>query len=504
MAWHPHPFLASAVLALAGCAAVGPDYRAEPPPAPADWIRWRSASDAARDAAPGEAATDTGRHLPEAWWTVFGDPVLDRLQTHAADAGPDLQTAALRLARSRLQRDIASAAAGPDLVAGASATRQRQSEYGAGTRLVDALSPDKRDALIDVLSAPFTLYQAGFDAAWELDLWGRVRRTVEAADATVDAAAATLDDVRLAIAADVARGYFELRSLRRQIALTRSAIDTGSDTLALIQARADGGLVDDTDVARQRTLLADLRARLPPLQAQETVTINRLGLLLGLRPGELDDALAGADGAAAPLPDLALGLPSELARRRPDIRAAEARLHAATAGIGVAVADLYPRITLGVGAGFESFDADRFGDWGSRRWSIGPSLSLPIFDGGRRRATVALRTLEQREAAIAYTQVVRGAWQDVDDALTAYAAEQRRNRDLQEKRHSADQALALAQARYAGGLVDFLVELDAQRTSLDAQRELAESDARLRVGYVAVCKAIGGGSPSSVTAADAP
>jgi len=483
--------LRAAVLAavLAGCTAVGPDYSAPEPPAPDDWSSWRSAPAALRD-----PVSETAP--PARWWETFHDAQLDALLSRAREASPDLRTAALRFAQSRLLRQTAAAQRGPDLGLSAGVSRQRQSEYGGGTRMLDAIAPGNREQLVSVLSDPFTLYQAGFDASWEIDLWGRVARSIEAADADVAGAAALLEQTRLAVASEIARDYFELRGAQRQSQLLAGDIDAARASLELLQARRDGGQIDALDVARQRALLADLEARAAPLQAREAAAFNRLGLLLGQPPGALRGMpAAAADAADAGLPDLALGLPSQVARRRPDIAAAEARLHAATAGIGIATADLYPRIVLGAGFGYESFKDGKFGEWGSRHWSIGPSLSLPLFDQGRRRTTVALRRLEQQEAAVAYQQAVLRAWHEIDDALTGYGAERRRNAGLRERLRTCRDAYELAQARHAGGLTDFLVELDARRTLLQAETDLAQSDSRLRIGLVAVYKAIGGGDP---------
>jgi NodT family efflux transporter outer membrane factor (OMF) lipoprotein len=479
-----YPLLAA--LLLAGCA-VGPDFKPPTPEVPADFSAWHGGSAALLDArARSTAGTPIG-------WSAFADPVLDALMAKAGAANHDLQTAALRFAQSRVQRRQAEAQRAPQLNASAAATRQRQSEVGAGTRLIDALNPANREQLIGALSEPYNLYQAGFDASWELDLWGRVRRAIEAADADAEASQALLAQVRLAVQSELARNYFELRTAQRQLRLARDDIAAGEETLSLVRARADGGLTTDLDVTRQAAQAAELRARLPQLLAQEAHAINQITLLAGERPGALQAQLeAPADAPAAVLPDLSPGLPSEVALRRPDIRRAQAQLHAATANIGVAVADLYPRITLGARFGFESVGSRDFGEWGSRQWSIGPSLQLPIFDGGRRRSTVTLRELQQQEAAVAYQQTVLKAWHEIDDALSAYAADRRRQVELVEKeRHSRD-AWMLARVRYEHGLTDFLVQLDAQRTLLQAQRDQVESSGRLALDLVALTKALGG------------
>lgn len=495
----PRPLPAALLsLVLGGCAAVGPDFSAPQAPAPADWASWRSGPETLRD--PVSTAAPSSK-----WWEAFGDARLDALLARAREASPDLRTAALRFAQSRVQRQTAAAQRGPRVDASAGVSRQRQSEYGAGTRILDAIAPNNREQLVSVLSDPFTLHQAGFDASWELDLWGRVARSIEAADADVSASGALLEQARLAVSSEIARNYFELRGTQRQLRLLREDIDAAKAALELLQARRDGGQIDELDVSRQQALLADLNGRMPPLQAQEAAAANRIGLLIGQTPGALRDMLADTpDAALAALPDLALGLPSQVARRRPDIEAAEARLHAATAGIGIATADLYPRIVLGASFGYESFKDGKFGEWGSRRWSVGPSLALPLFDQGRRRTTVALRELEQQEAAVSYQQTVLRAWQEIDDALTGYSAERRRNLDLLDKLRASRDAHELAQARYAGGLTDFLTELDARRTLLQARRELAQSDSQLRIGLVAIYKAIGGGDEAAPSPAQVP
>ena len=490
---------------LAGCA-VGPEYKAPQPQVPQDWAQRGSA-----DPTLSAAANVSTAPLAEDWWTVFNDPALDALMQRAGRASPDLASAALRFAQSRAQRATVAAQRGPTLDLNGAATRQRQSEYGAGTRLIDAVAQGNRDELVSVLSEPFTLYQAGFDASWELDLWGRVRRSVEAADADVGQSAALLSQMRVTVTSEVARQYFELRLAQRQLAILDQDIAAGEETLQLVQARAAGGLVDYLDVERQRTLLADLRSRHAPLRARQAAILNQIGLLVNAEPGELAGQLtakpsAGKLTAAPALPPLALGLPGDIIRRRPDIQSAERQLQAATANIGVAIADLYPRIVLGASFGYESFQGHRLGEWGTRTWQIGPSLSIPIFDQGRRRSVIVLRELQQQEAAVAYQQAVLRAWQELDDALVAYGAERQRNAELRIKAQSSAEAYKLAQARYLGGLTDFLVQLDAERANLDARRDLADSDSSLYLRLVAIYKAAGGGAvhEAAQSAASAP
>jgi len=484
----------AAIAMVSGGCTVGPNFKPPIADAPAAFADWHGGS-ASLAPAPGTAAgADAAALAGPQDWSMFGDSVLDTLESRALAANQDLQIAALRFAQSRAQRSVVASLQGPRVDGSAAATRLRQSENGETRRLLDAFSPANQDELIQVLSEPHDFYQAGFDASWELDLWGRVRRSIESADADVANARAMLAQVQLSVQAEVARNYFDLRAVQRQIALSRDDIAAADETLELVGARADGGLTTDLDVERQRAQTAELRAQLPQLQAQETQLANRLTLLLGEHPGALQAELAApARLPLATLPDLSLGLPSSVALRRPDIQAAEAQLHAATANIGVAVGDMYPRITLGAGFSMQSVDAGSFTDWGSRQWSIGPSLQIPIFDSGRRRATVTLRELQQQQAAVSYQQTVLKAWQEIDDALSVYSAERQRNGALVVRERSSRNALELARVRYEHGLTDFLVQLDAQRTWLQAQREYTESSSRLASNLVAVSKSLGGG-----------
>jgi NodT family efflux transporter outer membrane factor (OMF) lipoprotein len=445
--------------------------------------------------------------VPDRWWERFDDATLNTLQARARTANPDLRTAALHFAQSRVQRQTVAAQRGPQVDVDAGANRSRESEHDATSRLINVVAPTKSGQLEQLLSSPYNLYQAGFDASWELDLWGRVRRSVEAADADVAASGAALDEVRVGIAAEVARNYFDLREAQTQVQLARTDIAAAEDHLELVQARANGGVTSNLEATRQRAQLADLRAHLPQLLDQEAQTINQLSLLLGEHPGALQVELASAADtpiSSALLPDLALGLPSELARRRPDIRQAEAKLHSATAAIGIAVADLYPRITLNGNFGFEAISAPNLSDWSSRTWSVGPTLDVPIFDRGRRSSVVTLRKLQEQEAAIAYQRVVLDAWHEIDTALSGYAAERQRNEELARREKESRDAYDLARALRQGGLTSALDEIDAQRTMLAAERDFADSNSQLPIRLIAIYKALGGGALSDESAPDVP
>lgn len=483
---------AAACALVAGCASVGPDFRAPAVAAPAQWSERHGGDDSLATGAEAVAA------LPPDPWATFGDPLLAQLQAEALAANADVQVAALRVLEARAEQRMATAQRAPSVVAQGAVKRQRQSEVGAASRMVNALGGANSAPLLRLLSEPFTLYDAGFDASWELDLWGRVLRTGEAAQAGAEAQAALLRQGQLGLKAEVARSFFQLRLAQRQERLLAGQLADADQGVVLLQAQVSQGLADESALLRQQQQRAALAAALPALRAQQAQALNQLTLLCALQPGTLNERLqlqAGdpQEAAAEPaaMPDLHLGLPAELARRRPDIAAAEARLHAATASVGLAVADLYPRIVLGAAFGVESVGSDRFGEWGSRQWTVGPSLSLPLFDRGRRRSNIELRRLQQQEAAVAFQQAALRAWHEVDDSLSAYAAESQRAAQLQQRATQAAEVARIAQERQRQGLSSALPVLAAHAAALDAQRELLEARTRQRVALVAVYKSLG-------------
>lgn|SRR5512138_364562 len=480
-----HLIFVFTVLVLASACTVGPTFEEPVPALPERW-------GAQGDWEIAEHISDQDVDLE--WWRQFGDPVLTDLIDRARENNLDLRAAVLRVAQARAQRDVVTGNRAPSLSANGSYRRQRLSEYGTGTRLIDAIDvPGDRGTIIDALSEPHDVYQIGFDAGWELDLWGRMRRAVESADAAFVASTADLHGAQLSTIGEVARTYLELRGVQDQLRIARNDLGATEDLLELTNFRANGGLVTQLDVVAQRSKLAQSRARIPELEQHETQLLDWLALLLGQEPGSLRAELTGTASQAVPPPQLAMGVPAELARRRPDIRAAEARLQAAIAEVGVAVADLYPRFTLVGGFLSESLRAGDLSEWGARQWSVGPSLSLPIFDGGRRRAVVELRKLQQQEAAVAYQRTVLAAWHEIDTTLDIYEREQRRNEELAAGVEASRDAYEIATLRYRHGMSDFLVALDAQRTLLQAERALSESNTLIATRAVALYKALGGG-----------
>ena len=471
--------LAIAALMLSACA-VGPDFKAPDNAMPE---QWRTAT--------GQV---TSNDVDIEWWKQFNDPALTDLVRRALESNADVRIAALRVGESRAQLRAAGGARLPSVKASASYSRERQSENGVSTRVIDLIAPAaQRDQIVSVLSEPFDVNQVGFDAAWELDLWGRVRRSLESADAALQVSGEDLHDAQLSLVAEVVRTYLELRGVQDQLRIANRDVELSTDLVELTTYRVRGGMVDELDLATQRTRLSDTRASVPVLRQRETQIRSALGLLLNVEPGALDASLANPSGTFSLPSTVAGGVPSEVARRRPDIRRAEGRLHAATAEIGVAVADLYPRITLTGNFVQQSLRASDLTEWGSRQWSIGPSISVPIFDGARRHSVVEIRKLQQQEAVVNYQRTVLQAWHEIENALSAYTAEQQRNQELDAALAASRDAYDIAHVRYSHGLVNYLVELDAHRTLLQVERAHAESTTQVGTRLVGIYKALGGG-----------
>lgn len=466
--------------ALLSACAVGPDFKAPEPALPQQWRAPATTSDA----------------IEQQWWKQFHDATLDDLVQRALANNADVQIATLRLAQSRVLRGSEASARWPNVSANTAYQRERQSENGTATRMIDLIAPaGSRDQIVTLLSEPFSVYQGGFDVGWELDLWGRVRRSLEAADANVKMSEQDLRDAQLSLVSEVVRGYLELRGVQEQLRIATADAAASADLVELTQYRVKGGLVDELDLATQRARLGEARSNVPQLKQQETQLVSAMAVLLNEQPGTLDAQLAAAPPTFTLPQTIAGGIPSEVARRRPDIQRAEAQLHAATAEIGIAVADLYPRITLSGSFVQQALSASDLTEWSSRQWSIGPSLSLPIFDGGRRRAVVEVRKLDQQQAAVAYQQTVLRAWHEIENALSGYSAEQERNRELASALAASREAYDIARVRYNHGMINYLAELDARRTLLQTEKAYSQSSIQLGTQWVAVYKALGGGWP---------
>lgn len=489
--------LGLAALALAGCTKMGPDF--ERPEAWWKPTNWFSATTPKPPS--GDSQTVAEPFDPD-WWTLLRDPQLNTMQTELAAANLDLRAADYRLAQSRAQLGIVESAQFPQANANASYTRQQQSQYGVTSITTSSTRnpgtqanglggrtsiPNSR------LLHPYDVYQYGLDIAWEIDLWGRVARLVEASQAQVTASEDAIRDLKVSLSAELARNYLSLRGVQRKTAITRQNLDSARQNLSLTQQRFAGGLTTDLDVAGAAAQVATVEAQLPALEEQQFRLINAISLLLGEEPGSRMTTLAVPRGLPPVPPRVPVGVPGDLVRRRPDIRVAEANLHAATAQIGVARADFFPRVTLSGSGAIQGLQFTNLGDWQAQTYAIGPAVTVPIFEGGRLRANLAMRTAAQQEAAIVYQRSILNALHDVDNALTAYATEQRRRDRLEQSVTANRRALALARLRYEEGVADFLNVITAQRALLQAEQELADSTTAVSLHLVQLYKALGGG-----------
>jgi len=476
--------IAAAVTLLAGCT-VGPNFVQPDASVPKTWCT--SACDASRS----EPSHVSAQPVNPAWWTTFNDPELAKLEDAVAHSNLDLKVASLRLAESRATRTVTAAGQYPSVEANADAKREQASANG----LLSALAPGQSNGI-----PPINVYQAGFDASWELDLWGQVRRQVEAADASVEMQADERRGLLLSTMAEVARDYIQLRGIQSDYAITLENLNTARDIERVTREQKTHGLASGLDVAQAASQVSSEAALLPQLQQQEDETINRLSFLLGEAPGALGTELKTSQPVPPTPPVVPIGIPSELARRRPDIREAEASLHQATAEIGVAKAAFYPTITLSGSANVQALEFSQLGDWASHQFSIGPSISWPIFEGGRLKGTLNLRTLQQQEAAVKYQSVVLSAWHEIDNSLTQYSSQQLRRDELQAAVSEDQNALRLARAQYTSGTGSYLQVLDAQRTLLSGQRDLNDNVTGISTTLVSLYKALGGGWESTYPA----
>ncbi|MBP0594136.1 efflux transporter outer membrane subunit [Paraburkholderia sp. LEh10] len=490
---------------LTGCL-VGPNFEPPKSSTPDVFNRTQSAQ------APSKAVES--EFSPD-WWTLFNDPMLNSLEQQLTDANLDIAAASARLRQSRAEQRVAGAAQYPTLTGAASYNRERGSENGILSLL--GVTPTGSQTQSASGSAPlgvaplpgskgspaYDLYQFGFDASWEVDIWGRVRRSVEASAALTQASYEDRNAVLLSARAELARDYIQLRDTQALLQIAKQNLDIARDAMKLTQTRAREGVTTDLDVANASAQAESIESLLPTLESRCETTINAIGVLLAMEPGALRQTLGEPHDVPALPQQVPIGFPSELVQRRPDIRRAEAQLHAATAAIGMAKADFYPRISLNGSAGFQSLQLSNLADWASGQFVVGPSITLPIFEGGRLKGTLQLREAQQQEAAILYKRTVLQAWREVDDALIVYDAEQRRRDRLKTVVSLNQRALHVAQQRYKAGAVDFLDVLNVQKQLLDAQSNLEQSEADAAANLITLCKVLGGGWESTYAKADA-
>jgi outer membrane protein, multidrug efflux system len=455
---------AIAASTLAACA-VGPNYQRPATPVDAHF------ANASQPGFAEDVAVET-------YWTRFADPVLNSLVDDAVAHNTDLRTAAANLQASRAVRRLAGFDLFPTATLKGGYTHNLYSEQQLPG--------------VDQHDREFDSAQGSFEGLWELDLFGRVRRNVEAARADVGESLAILQDARVSVIAEVARNYVVLRGLQDQLTLTNRNADNQLNSLKLTRTRLDAGRGNQLDTARAEAEWQTTLASVPTLEASIATTTYRLSVLTGRQPAALSDRLA-----PQPLPELpalnSIGTPEQLLRRRPDIRAAEQRLAGATARIGVAVGDLFPKVTLTGSFGYVAPTFGEFGQRDAKSYSVGPGISWAAFDLGRVRARISSARAQTDAALATYEGAVLNALETTEDALISYGRSQSRRDALQLAAAASDKAADLARQRFEGGLIDFLEVLDAERTALSADLLLSQSRTDAATSLVAVYKAVGAG-----------
>lgn len=474
--------------ALTGCMTVGPDYVAPSAGTPLGW------HDTAHD-----ASYVNDREEPDPrWWRSFHDPLLDRLIARATSGNLDLQQAVLRIEASRAREQGVGAAALPGIAATAGFSRN---QIGAKD-VFDTGTPQQQAALqpfSNAVTQPFNIIGAGFDASWELDLFGRVRRSVEEAGAQTRAAMESRNDALVSLQAEVAQAYVSLRGAQATRRIVARQADVEQEIAALIRSRRDSGLASDAELDSASAQASASRSQVPRFDLQIAQATNALSILVGEPPGTLDAELS-TEGAVPPAPpDVPVGLPTSLARRRPDIREAEARLHAATADTGVAVASLFPDVSLTGAVGAYGVDGHYLTRWSDHFFSIGPSISLPIFQGGALKAGVRVAKTRQAIAALEYRKAVLKALQEVDNALAAYRTDQAARASLGEAQTSRQRAFDRTRDGYGKGLVSFIDVLDTERQLAQTRQQLTRMTLQVSTDLVSLYKALGGGWQANET-----
>ena len=467
--------LAFSLLTVAGCA-VGPDYRPPETKVPENW----NAQEVVTAAQPSKTTTDSVALV--AWWHAFNDATLSSLGDMAIRSNLDLRQAEARIRQARAARGVAGAPLWPQVEASALYQKsQGSSEAGGGGAIATA-------------GGLRELFQVGLDASWELDIFGGTRRNLEAATADLRAALEDRRDVLVTLVGDVGNNYLGLRGFQQQIAIARKNLEAQRRTAEIIRKRFEAGFVGALDLANANAQVATTEAQIPVLESSARAAIYSLGVLLGRQPAALEKDLIKVSPIPPTPPEVPVGLPSDLVRRRPDIRRAEAQLHAATARIGVATADLFPKFSLTGSFGFSSNDLTKLGNLAnSKFWSFGPSVTWPIFAGGRIYWNIKVQDALQEQALAAYEKTVLTALKDVETALVAYAKEQERRKSLAAAVANNRRAVDLAMKLYIVGKTDFLNVLTAQLNLYTSENALVQSTSTVDTNLIALYKALGGG-----------
>jgi outer membrane protein, multidrug efflux system len=465
-----------AAVAIAGCA-VGPDYHPPKTHAPANWSE-------------AQLGTTTNATMAiVAWWKTFNDPELNSLIERAVATNHDLRIADGRLRQARALRSGVASDLGPTINGSAGYTDARQSKNsipfntsGPGGAAISSNYLFQTD-----------LYDVHFDASWEIDVFGGKRRALQQANALVASVEEDRRDILVSVLAEVARNYIEVRNFQQRIAITQKNTKAQQDAVDIANSRFKAGLSSELDAKQAEALLATIQSQVPVLETSLKQGIHRLGVLIGREPGALLLELSQTAPIPAPPLEVAVGLPSDLLRRRPDVRRAERQLAADTANIGVQTAELFPKFTLTGVAGFQSFAVSDWFTGGSKYWSAGPTVTWRIFDLGHVRSQIRAANAQAAQSMVIYEKTVLTSCEDAENALVAYANEQTRYRALSDAVAANRQALEFANDRYDKGLTDFLNVLDAERSLYQTEDQLADSQGTVSVNLVVLYKALGGG-----------
>ncbi|MFH0788843.1 MAG: efflux transporter outer membrane subunit [Pseudomonadota bacterium] len=453
------------VLIVSGCATVGPDYVRPKMTVSKNWHTQLNG---------GLTAEEVDAQKLAGWWTTLNDPGLSCLIERAIAGNLDLKKARARVREARARRGLARADLFPTLDATATGSRSRNSE-ATGTVMTS------------------DLYALGFDAAWELDIFGGGRRSVEAAEATLHASQEDWRDVLVSLLAEVALNYVDVRTYQARLAVAETNLKSQDETCQLTSWRYQAGLSDELAVQQSRYNLESTRSQIPTLHTGLEEAMNRIAVLLGEQPGKIQEEIK----KRAPIPvmplKIAVGVPADILRRRPDVRKAERNLAAQTAKVGVATADLYPKFKLTGSIGLEALSLNNLFSAGSQTYSFGPNITWSLFAGGAIRQNIEVQSALQEQYLIAYEAAVLNALEEVENALVTYAEEQYRRQSLIDATEAAKRAAELAQDKYQGGLTDFSNVLEAQRSLLSFQDQLNQSEGKVTSNLIRLYKALGGG-----------
>lgn len=463
--WFGMLTIIGAVLVTAGCMSVGPDYVKPETKAP---DRWHSTL---------KNGLMSGSDSPQAltaWWSELKDPALTNFINRAVENNLDVKEARARIREARARRNIRQAGQYPSVTAEGSAIKSRTSGAN-GT------------------STEGELYSMGFDAGWELDLFGGVRRSIESAEADINAGQESLHQTMVTLLAEVALNYVEVRTFQTRIDVAKANLRSQEETYQIVDSKYRAGLSNELSVQQALYNLSSTQSQIPTLETSLEQAKNRLAVLLGLMPGKLHKELEAHGQIPVTPVTLAIGIPADALRQRPDVRRAERLLAAQTARIGTAKAELYPKIRLGGSIGLESLSAgDLFND-ATRIWNLGPSISWPVFDAGAIRNNITVQTELQEQALYQYESAVMIALEEVENNLTAYVNEQIRRKALMEAEQAARKAVILAEYQYKSGIVDFSIVLEAQRSASSFQDSLAQSEGTVIINLIRLYKSMGGG-----------